>query len=144
MLSLRTCDCLVAKWGSPEGDCHQSAAVSQVVAVSGDIRGFLIAPELMCLLLTPGAPGFNYCLRSHMQMNLLSFLAPMDSSPDYQTFPFCSLNARLASWRASKENLRKVVLAPVRAYKNRRMCQGLLSTLGAWHQLSVEEETQEH
>lgn len=64
--------------GAPEGDCHQSAAVSQVVAVHGDIRGFLIAPELMCLLLTPGAPGFNYCLRSHMQTSLLSFLAPMD------------------------------------------------------------------
>lgn len=80
----------------------QKVAVSQVVAVGGDIRGFLIAPELMCLLLTPGAPGFNYCLRSYMQMSLLSFLAPMDSSPDYQTFPFCSWNARLASWRVGE------------------------------------------
>lgn len=67
-----------------------------------------------------------------MQMSLLSFLAPMDSSPDYQTFPFCSGNAGLASRRASKENLRKVVLAcpTVRAYNNRGMCQGLLGYLG--------------
>lgn len=70
------CGCLVAKRGESEGDCHQSVPVSEVVALHGDIRGFLIAPELMCLLLTPGARRFNYCLRSHMQMSLLSSWPP--------------------------------------------------------------------
>lgn len=61
---------------------------------AGGVGGFLIASELICLLLTPGALGFNYCLRSHMQMNLPSFLVPVDSSPDYQALPLCSKTGR--------------------------------------------------
>ena len=73
-----------------EGDCHQLDPVSEVASVWQWCWRVLIAPELMCLFLTPGAPGFNYCLRSHMQMSLQSFLVPMDGSPDYQPSHFAA------------------------------------------------------
>lgn len=78
-----------------KGDCHESVPVSEAVALHGDVRGFLIAPELMCLLLTPGAPRFNYCLRSHVQMSLLSSWPPRTAA--LITKLSCSA-ARMPGW----------------------------------------------
>ena len=100
-----------------EGDCHQLDPVSEVASVWQWCWRVLIAPELMCLFLTPGAPGFNYCLRSHMQMSLQSFLVPMDGSPDYQPSHFA---ARWAGRRGGGTPLARLA-SPLRADKQNRI-----------------------